>query len=113
MNKLAYIHFRNRCRERFGITLSEKQVEEIEQCCRDGSYYKIEDQRPGVALYRVQMGREMSAVAYDGDRRTVLTILPIAWTGRAYRMERKRALEVAEAAVSGTVEREGGKWPAA
>lgn len=95
--RAAYIHFRYRCRERFGVVLADHQIEEIGRLCHDGSYFKICDQYEAVGLYRVRMGKEMAAVAYDRNRETVLTIVPIAWTSQSYRIERERALAEAEA----------------
>lgn len=92
----AFIHFRTRCRQRFNIILNDREIEEIGKLCHNGSYFKIFDQNENVGLYRVRMGKEMAAVVYDRHRETVLTILPIAWTGRAYQIERKRALAEAE-----------------
>lgn len=88
----AYNHFRTRCRQRFGIVLNFRQIREIGKLCHDGSYFKICDQREGVALYRVPMGKKMAAVAYDKRHETVLSIIPIYWTSHAYRNEREQAL---------------------
>lgn len=90
MDKRAYIHFRNRCEQRFGIVLSEVQVEQIGELCRDGSYPIIRPACAGIGLYRVRMGREMAVVVYDYVSRNALTIMPLAWAGRAHRLERER-----------------------
>lgn len=95
MDKRAYIHFRNRCEQRFGIVLSEAQVEEIGELCRDGSYPRIRPVRNAVGLHRVRMGREMAVVVYDGANRNALTIMPLAWAGRAHRLEREREIALA------------------
>jgi hypothetical protein len=92
----AFVHFQRRCRERFGISLNDQETEQIGQLCHDGSYFKILDQYEGVGLYRVRMGKEMAAIAYDRNRETVLTIMPIAWTSRSHKIERARMLADAE-----------------
>ena len=103
MDKRAYIHFRKRCEQRFGIVLSEAQVEQIGELCRDGSYPRIRPVRDAVGLHRVRMGREMAVVVYDSASRNALTIMPLAWAGRAHRLEREReiALATGEAAHCG------------
>ncbi len=95
----AFFHFQRRCRERFGISLNDRETEQIGQLCHDGSYFKILDQYEGVALYRVRMGKEMAAVAYDYNRETVLTIMPIAWTSRSHKIARARMLADVECQV--------------
>ena len=97
--RAAFMHFRKRCRERFGIVLNDREIEQIGQLCHDGSYFKIFDQYEGVGLYRVRMGKEMAVVVYDRNRETVLTIMPSYWTSRSYQIERKRALAEAEAQI--------------
>lgn len=90
MKKQAWVHFHRRASERFGVSLSERTTEQIEECIRAGSFHRICDQRGGdVSVYRVPMGKEMSAVVYHNVRQTVLTILPIEWMSRAHRLERE------------------------
>ena len=71
MDKRAYIHFRNRCEQRFGIVLSEAQVEEIGNLCRDGSYPKI---RPARA--------QESPLLAGGPRRRREFFVEVAWIGQ-------------------------------
>jgi hypothetical protein len=91
MDRVAYLHFARRAKERFGVVLSEHLVYEIESCIRKGYYHRICRQGDDIALYRVPVGRKMAAVAYNHVTGVALTIMPIEWTGRAYKIERELA----------------------
>lgn len=88
MDRRAHIHFRGRVKERFGVELTFDDLEKMEECIQSGYFSKIRDQGDFVSIYRVRIGKEMAAVAYDHGSRTVITAMPVEWMSRSSMMER-------------------------
>jgi hypothetical protein len=70
-------HARERCKERFGVSLdtnllvSKIQKNQLSVICR---------QSLRLTVYRYEIAGQDAAVVYDKQRKTIVTVMPYEWT---------------------------------